>query len=58
LVFQEIFGEDNFEIYTYGNVLTSIAFLSGISAEELTNKEIFTCDDNFQLLICIKAQKK
>jgi hypothetical protein len=58
LVFQEIFGEDNFEIYTYGNILTSISFLSGISAEELTNKEIFTCDDNFQLLICIKAHKK
>lgn len=58
LVFNDVFGENNFELVTYGNVLTSISFLNGISAEELTNEELFTNDDEFQLIICIKAHKK
>lgn len=57
-VFSEIFGENNFEIVTYGNVLSSISFLNGISAEELTNEELFTIDDQFQLILCVKAHKR
>ena len=57
IIFNEVFGEDNFELFTYGNVLTSIAFLSGISGEELTKEELFTKDDQFQLIICVRAQK-
>ena len=57
-VFNEIFGENNFEITSYGNVLTSVSFLNGISAEELTKEELFTNDNNFQLILCVKAHKK
>jgi hypothetical protein len=56
--FEEIFGEDNVEVKTYGNVLTAISFLHGISAEELTYDELFYEDPDYQIIIGIKAVKK
>jgi hypothetical protein len=41
----------------YGNVLSTIAFLEGISAEELKKEELEYKDENYQLLITIKAVK-
>ena len=57
-VFSETFGEENVEVDFYGNVLSSVAFLEGISAEELTKEELFYKDENYQLTIVIKATKK
>lgn len=56
--FEEVFGEDNVEVDTYGNILTSTAFLQGISAEELTKDELFYKDKDYQMTITIKATKK
>ena len=56
--FEEVFGEENVEVETYGNVLTAIAFLEGISAEELTEEELFFKDADYQVTICVKALKK
>lgn len=56
-VFSEIFGEENVEVDFYGNVLSSVAFLEGISAEELTKEELFYKDQDYQLTIVIKAKK-
>ena len=39
--FEEVFGIGNVEVFSYGNVLTAVALLEGISAEELTRDEIF-----------------
>lgn len=55
--FEEVFGAENVEVDFYGNVLTSIAFLQGISAEELTKEELFFKDENYQLTIVVKAIK-
>lgn len=55
--FEEVFGKGNVEVETYGNVLSSIAFLEGISAEELRSDELFLKDKNYQILISIKAIK-
>jgi len=57
-VFEEVFGEGNVEVGSYGNVLAAIAFLHGISAEELTQEEIFYKDKDYQIIITIKATKK
>ena len=57
-VFEEVFGVGNVEVDTYGNVLAAIAFLHGISAEELTEEELFFKDKDYQLTITIKAVKK
>jgi hypothetical protein len=56
--FEEVFGEGNVEVETYGNVLTSTAFLQGISAEELTSDELFYKDKDYQVIITIKVTKK
>ena len=57
-IFEEAFGKGNVDIKTYGNVLTAISFLHGISAEELTREELFFTDEDYQILIGIKAVKK
>ena len=57
-LFEEVFGEGNVEVETYGNVLASIAFLHGIAAEELTKEELFYKDIDYQITIAIKARKK
>lgn len=56
-LFSEVFGEENIKIHTYGNVLSSIAFLEGISAEELTRKELDCVDPNYQIIIAIRIVK-
>jgi hypothetical protein len=56
--FEEVFGEGNVEVETYGNVLATTAFLQGISAEELTKDELFYQDKDYQMTITIKATKK
>jgi len=58
LIFEEVFGQGNVELDSYGNVLSSVAFLEGISAEELTKNELFYKDDNYQITITIKAIKR
>lgn len=56
--FEKIFvGKNNVEVFSYGNVLTAIAELQGIAAEELTKEELFYNDNNYQVLITIKATK-
>ncbi len=56
--FSEVFGQENVEVDFYGNILAAVAFLHGISAEELTKKELFTKDDNYQVTIVVKAHKQ
>ena len=56
--FGKVFGEANVIVESYGNVLSAIAFLEGISAGELKNEELDYRDENYQLLITIRAVKK
>ena len=55
--FEEAFGVGNVEVDSYGTVLTATSLLQGISAEELTQEEIFAKDQNYQVIIVIKAKK-
>ena len=55
--------EDNFPsseyiIETYGNVFSSSAFLYGIAAEEMSEKDLMLVDENYQLLLCALIIKK
>lgn len=45
------------EVHAYGNVVSSIAFLHGIAAEELNTEELDTRDADFQLLLAARAVK-
>jgi SAM-dependent methyltransferase len=55
---EEVFVGGSVEVRTYGNVLAASSFLYGIAAQELTSKELDFCDDDYPLLICVRAQKR
>lgn len=56
-LFDEVFPSDAVQINAYGNVLSSVAFLHGIAAEELTKDELNDCDPDYQLVIGVRAVK-
>ena len=53
----EVFARHSCIIYSYGNVLTSIAFLEGIAAEELSSEELDHEDPLYPLLIAARVVK-
>jgi len=57
-MFEEVFEEGNVEVTTFGNAKTSIAFLDGLSLEEIPNRILDIRDIDYQLIIGIKAIKK
>jgi SAM-dependent methyltransferase len=46
------------EVKAYGNVLSSISFLHGIAAEELTADELDHHDPQYPLLVCARVVKR
>jgi hypothetical protein len=58
LLFGEFFGADQLTIYSYGNVLTAVAFLEGMACEELSKRELDASDERFPVLLAIRAVKK
>ena len=56
-VFGEIFGKEQVEITSYGNVLTCTAILQGISAEELLPEELDYNDPVYAIIIAVRARK-
>lgn len=55
--FEEVFGKGKVQVDFSGNVLSAVAFLEGISVEELTPEELDYKDPNYQLLITLVARK-
>jgi hypothetical protein len=49
--------EADYHLEVYGNLLTRIAFLLNLPAEELTHKELTFSDPGQPLLICVRAVK-
>lgn len=56
-LFGDVFGPENVTVETHGNVLASCAFLYGIAAEELKETELNFRDQDYQLLITVRAVK-
>lgn len=57
-VFEEFFGKGNVEIELFGNVRTCMAFLNGLSLEELPKRVLDKKDNDYQMIIGIKAIKR
>jgi SAM-dependent methyltransferase len=57
-VSEEIFGEGNVEVETYGNVLSATGYLFGLGAYDLTPDELDVRDPAFEVLVCIRAVKR
>jgi|SRR6266851_2361814 len=56
-LFGEVFGADQITVHAYGNVLTAMAFMTGMAQEELSRSELETNDRYFPLIIAIRALK-
>jgi SAM-dependent methyltransferase len=56
-IFGEVFGDDNVTVHGYGNVLSAIAFLHGLAAEELDQDELDFRDPAYDLLIGVRATR-
>jgi SAM-dependent methyltransferase len=54
-LFDEEFGPGHVEVETFGNVLASVAFLEGISAQELKPDELDRADPDYHLVIAVRA---
>lgn len=56
-MFGDVFGRDNVEVTSYGNILTTIASLHGLSASEVEARELEYNDPDFELLVMVRAVK-
>jgi SAM-dependent methyltransferase len=57
-LFGDEFGPSSVEVHAYGNVLSTIAFLHGIAAEELTARELDMTDPEYELIVAVRARKE
>lgn len=56
-LFGEVFGNENISIYSFGNVLSTVAFLMGMACEEVSSRELDARDEYYPLVIAVKAVK-
>ncbi|MEO0525283.1 MAG: methyltransferase domain-containing protein [Pseudomonadota bacterium] len=56
-LFENAFPDGEVEVKTFGNVLSTIAFLQGLAQEELTPEELDHNDPEYQMLIAVAARK-
>ena len=57
-LFGEVFGEDQITVRSYGNVLSAVAFLTGMAHQELSMKELEANDEYFPLIVTVRAVKR
>ena len=56
-LFGEVFSPEDVKVEPFGNVLTAVAFLHGVAAEELNPEELDYCDPDYQIVIAVRAEK-
>jgi len=56
-LFQRVFPPEAVEVGSHGNVLTAVAFLHGLVAEELSPAELDYHDRDYELVITVRATK-
>jgi SAM-dependent methyltransferase len=54
----DVFGAGSLSVRSYGNVLTAIAFLTGLAYEELSSHELEAHDKHFPVIIAARAVKQ
>jgi SAM-dependent methyltransferase len=54
----ELFGEENVEVTTYGNVLAATAYLFGLGLYDVTPEELAVHDPAFQVTVGVRAVKR
>jgi SAM-dependent methyltransferase len=56
-MFGDVFGRDNIQVSSYGNILTTIANLHGLAASEVDPEELAFNDPDYELLVMVRAEK-
>jgi SAM-dependent methyltransferase len=56
-LFQEVFAPEAVTVDVYGNVLSAVAFLHGVAAEELSSTELDSRDPDYEVLLAVRAVK-
>jgi SAM-dependent methyltransferase len=56
-LFEEVFPPDRIEVEAWGNVVSAVAFLEGLAAQELTQQQLDFRDPAYQVLVSIRAVK-
>jgi hypothetical protein len=57
-LFSEVFDPSDVVVSTYGNVASAKAFLDGLSSEELPRELLSAHDPDYQVTICVRAEKR
>jgi len=57
-LFGEVFGHGQVTVNAYGNVLTTVAFLTGMAWEELSHHELEAHDPYYPIIITVRAVKQ
>lgn len=57
-VAEEVFGEGNVDVQTYGNVLAAASWLFGLGQWDLTAEELAVNDPAFEVVVAIRAVKQ
>jgi SAM-dependent methyltransferase len=56
-LFGEVFGAEQVRVTAHGNVLTAVAFLEGVAADELSARELNIHDPDYPILVTIWARR-
>jgi SAM-dependent methyltransferase len=56
-LFGDVFGSENVHVSAHGNVLTCVAFLTGMATHELRRRELDLDDPQFPMLVTVRATK-
>jgi SAM-dependent methyltransferase len=56
-LFCEFFPDSMVEVEASGNVLAAVSFLHGLAVAELRREELDYCDEQYELLITLRARK-
>ena len=57
-LFGDVFGEENVEVRTHGNVLVAMAFLQGAALEEIPRRKLEVDDPFFPLIVTVRAVRR
>jgi len=57
-LFQNVFPADKVKVDAFGNVLSAMSFLHGLSANELTRHELGSVDRGYEVTIAVRALKE
>jgi SAM-dependent methyltransferase len=56
-LFEEVFPPDKLEVNAYGNVLTAVASLEGLAAQELKQRELEAADPDYEMVVTVRVVK-